>query len=1219
MSGRLVLSISLAVAAGGAVGQPGHAEEPAGRGIVVYADPDWDRAYACGESGAFAVPARAAAALVGHRVEWRGAGLIDLGAAPWPEPAPWAPGATVPRWTSLEATVRAEVPAEDTRTFLRVRAGAEEIDVHVPRRPSRAADAPLPGARVRLRGVLEPAPDPWSRPRLWVPDWSAALVVAAAPRWEALRHATVAEARALADAGDEGEVRVLARVAAPRTARSFTLAAGGAAITADLDRAELLRPDVPIEVRGFPERRRGQPFLADARWRQSGTPPSQASRREAGLAPLRRIADVRALSREEAERGYPVRLEAVATYVAPDGRSLFAQDAGGGVFVAAGTAPGVAAGDRLRVEGFTAPGRLAPVVVSSALARLGHGSLPPPLRVPPARLGAGFDDCRRVETSGHVRRVSRADGQTEIVIGVEGLRVPVHLPLELEDGAVPAVDARVRVAGVCGTAFGWSGGFDHVELFAASPDDVVVEGRSPSPDELPLVDARDLLRSGPGDRWERLVRTRGVVLHHRHGQPLFLRTGSGTVVALTRRAEPLRPGDVVDVAGFPVRGGSAPRLEDATFRRVGQGDPPAPVAATGESLLGRALDAQLTRLSATVLEVVPRETGTTLVLQAGDDVVEARGDGDLVPPPPERGTVSVTGILLPHEGALGPALHLLLRSPGDVRVVAGPLWLTTRRAAWGLAGFGAAALLALGWVATLRRRVAARTAELAAAEERYRLLAENATDVVVTTDAALRLTYVSPSVTRDAGYTPEEALSMPLERLLTPESWAALRQALERAGERPADGPAELGIEMVHKDGTRRYMHVRATPIRDAAGTIEGYRAAARDVTARRHAQQELARLATAIEQSADAIVLTDPTGKILYVNPAFERVTGYAATEVLGGNPSLLKSGAHDRAFYEAMWTTLRAGRTWEGRFTNRRKDGRLFLEDASISPVREGAEGRLIGYVAVKRDVTRQVQLEGRLAQAHKLEAIGRLAAGIAHDFNNVLAIIMSMSDLALRGTREEKTGRYVAEIRDAAVRASGLTRQILTFSRQSPSNLSAMDPRDVVGEAAGLLRHLAPEGVLVRTRLASRGRVAADATQLQQVVVNLGTNAGLAMRETGGTIDIELADAVVDATFAESHPPLRAGSCVRLLVRDGGHGMTAETLSRIFEPFFTTRSPKDGTGMGLAVVHGIVHNHGGAITVESEPGRGSTFSVYLPALPDDAATTNEAAVPSPPPAAS
>ena len=167
--------------------------------------------------------------------------------------------------------------------------------------------------------------------------------------------------------------------------------------------------------------------------------------------------------------------------------------------------------------------------------------------------------------------------------------------------------------------------------------------------------------------------------------------------------------------------------------------------------------------------------------------------------------------------------------------------------------------------------------------------------------------------------------------------------------------------------------------------------------------------------------------------------------------------------------------------------------------------------------------------------------------------------------------------------------------------------------------MLRRLVPRGVDVRARLDSTVRVAADPTQLHQVVLNLGTNAGLAMAATGGVVEVALEDARVDESFAESHEPLRPGPCLRLVVRDRGCGMTAETMSHIFEPFFTTRAPRDGTGMGLAVVHGIVHDHGGTITVESEVGRGSTFSVYLPALEppengDPAARGNGGAGPTP-----
>ena len=1173
-------------------------------GVVVYADADWQRAFLAENGRLFAAPPRAVAALPGprHSVEIVGFEVRDLGAAALSDAPPLGPLPVAgPRWVSVDAVVRVVVAAQQTRTFLRVAAPGLELDVHVPALPPAGERTPRPGARMRLRGVLEPAADAWSRPRLWVADWGEAVVTTPAALWEGVREVTIPAARTLARAGSsDDEVRLVGRVVARRSARSFTIEKDGETIAVDLDRADLVREGAPVEVRGFPSTRRGDPVVADGRWRTTGVADTQVSRRDAGLRVITGAAEIRALPRAEAERGYPVRLEATVTYASDANGHVFVQDDTGGVYVHFTSWPVAAAsGERIRLEGFTAPGGLAPMVVDPVVTHLGRVPLPKPLPVAPARLAAGFDDCRRVATSGYVRCIRRGERETEMVLGVEGLRFPVHLPLEVEDAALPPLDARVRVAAVCGTAFNWRSLFDHVELYAVGAGDIFVEELPGDPFALPLSPARDLLRTSD-DRWDRLVRMHGVVLYHRDGQPLYLRTPSGTVVAETSRAEPLVPGDEVDVVGFPAPGGSTARLEDATFRRVAAGPPPEPMADGGQ-FYGRGLDADLVRLRATLMEVVRQESGATLVLQAADGVVEARGTGDLDPAPPDGSTLEVTGILLPHDPGAGsaPAVHLVLRSPADVRLLSRPPWLTQGRAVRAVVSLAAAALLAFAWVVTLRRRVAARTAELAKAEERYRLLADNASDVIVTTDADLRLTYVSPSVTRDSGYTKEETLAMSLERLVTPESWAHLRSALERAGERSDDEPVELGIEMVRKDGTHRFLHVRAQAMRDASGRLTGYCAAARDVTARRQTERELARLATAIAQSADAIVLTDPQGTILYVNPAFERVTGYAGSEVLGGNPSVLKSGAHDRAFYEAMWATLHSGDTWEGRFTNRRKDGRLFLEDASISPVRDGAGG-LIGYVAVKRDVTRQVQLEGQLAQARKMEAIGRLAAGIAHDFNNVLAIILSLSDLALqRGDENARTRKCVDGIREAALRAGGLTRQILTFSRQSPAAVQPLDPREVVGEAAGMLRHLVPGGVDVRARLDSTVRVAADPTQLHQVVLNLGTNAGLAMAANGGVVEVALEDAHVDVPFAESHVPLRAGPCLRLVVRDRGCGMSAETMSHIFEPFFTTRAPRDGTGMGLAVVHGIVHNHGGAITVESEVGRGSTFSVYLPAL--------------------
>jgi PAS domain S-box-containing protein len=1180
------------------------AEVQRATGVVVYSDPAWGRLFLHDGRRILDVAAEAIPRLPGPRrqVEVDGPLVRDLGPASLPEATPLA---ALPaeedglQWVTLEGRVRAAVDELGTRALLRVATHGRLVDAHVP--APLPEGAPRAGARVRLVGVLEPPGDAWSRPRLWVGDWSEAVVTAPSPPWESVRRVTISEAHALASSVFEDEVRLVAPILAWRSQRSFKVGDGGDTISVpELANPDPVRDGRTLEIRGFPTIRHGESVIADARWRSIGPAASELSRHEDGLPTLTRVSQVRGLSRAEAERGYPVRLDAVATYVSRTIGHLFVQDETGGLYVnGGGRDSGVAAGDRVRVIGFTAPGGLAAMVTGPTVHRLGPARLPEAMPVSSARLSAGYDDCRRVRVSGVVRGVAPDDEGALLLLGFEGQRVPVHLPPSAKEGGLPPVDARVSISGVCGTHFNRRGLFDRVELFVASASDVAIEERPAPPFTLPVVPAGDLLRSGTGGRWDRLVRTRAVVLHHGEGQPLYLRGSAGTVIAETDSAQPLVPGDEVDVVGFPAPTPSTPRLEDSFFRVVAHGPPPEPVALGGAGVLGPALDAELARFQATLVEVVQTDTGTSLILQGADQVIEALGEGELRPRPPDGSRLEVTGILLADERSGSPHARLLLRGPRDVRLVARPPWLTPRRAALMAGALAAAALVALAWVLTLRRRVRARTSELWAAEERYRLLADNASDVILTTDEALRLTYVSPSVVHDLGYTPEEALALPLERIVAPESWELLRSALARAGDTP--GQADLELEVLRKDGASRWMHVRTSALRSAAGERTGFLAAARDVTARRSAQRELARLAAAIEQSVDTVVLTDPAGVILYVNPAFERTTGYAAAEVLGRKPAVWKSGVHDRPFYDALWATLRAGRTWEGRFTNRRRDGQLFLEDASISPVVDRREGRLIGFVAVKRDVTRQVQLEGQVAQAQKMEALGRLAAGIAHDFNNVLAIVLSLADLALQpGRSPERIGSYLGGIREAVLRASGLTRQILTFSRQSPAQMQEIDPKQVVAEAVRMLRLLLPPGVQVRERLESTARLTADATQLQQIVVNLGTNAGLAMRDKGGTVEIGLEDALVDEAFAESHPPLRAGACLRLVVSDRGCGMSHATIARIFEPFFSTRASRDGTGMGLAVVHGVVHGHGGTITVMSEEGRGSTFCVYLPALP-------------------
>jgi PAS domain S-box-containing protein len=493
-----------------------------------------------------------------------------------------------------------------------------------------------------------------------------------------------------------------------------------------------------------------------------------------------------------------------------------------------------------------------------------------------------------------------------------------------------------------------------------------------------------------------------------------------------------------------------------------------------------------------------------------------------------------------------------------------------------------------------------------ASEERYRLLAENVMDVILVADAGLNLVYVSPSVTRLTNYTVTEVLSRGLEGMVPPplvdRTRAALTELLSSDHEGQPAAARTLDLELRRKDGAPIRTEVTVSVVREPGKvSLLGI---ARDVTERRRAEAQLARLATAVEQAAESMVITDASGAIQYVNPSFERVTGYSRAEVVGSNPRVLRSGIHPPAFYRDLWGTISTGGVWRGRITNRRKDGELIQEEGTISPIRD-PEGCIIGYVSAKYDVTEQANTEARLAQAQKMESIGRLAGGIAHDFNNILAAILGFVELLDRASLQpEKLRRYVRGIGEASWRAADLTKQILTFSRQGSLERRPLEFGSVVKEALKLMRAALPSTIEIREETSCEAVVVANATQLHQVVVNLCTNAGHAMRDQGGVLDVSVAEVEVDAAMVEVCPPLVPGPHVRLTVSDTGRGMTPEVMPRIFDPFFTTRGQGEGTGMGLAVVHGIVEDNGGTITVSSQPGVGSRFRVFLPAIAGEAA---------------
>ncbi len=383
----------------------------------------------------------------------------------------------------------------------------------------------------------------------------------------------------------------------------------------------------------------------------------------------------------------------------------------------------------------------------------------------------------------------------------------------------------------------------------------------------------------------------------------------------------------------------------------------------------------------------------------------------------------------------------------------------------------------------------------------------------------------------------------------------------------------------------------------DAEGKLLRLVGIAQDITERKQADSERERLIMAIEQVNEAVAITDHEGTIQYVNPAFVTMTGYTPQQAIGQNCHILKSGRQDKAFYHNLWETISSGRTWTGRMVNKRRGGLLYTEESTISPVLDFS-GKIVNYVAVKRDITEHLRLSDHLAHAQKMESVGQLAGGVAHDFNNMLGIILGYAEIALEdagpGTplHEQLTG-----IRKAARRSADITRQLLAFARRQTINPKVIDLNETVGSMLTMLQRIVGENIdLAWLPAENLQPVKMDPVQIDQILANLVVNARDAITN-GGKVTIATENVVCDAAYCAAQGGLAPGEYVMLSVSDNGCGMNQKTRNRIFEPFFTTKVFGKGTGLGLATVYGIVKQNDGFINIYSEPGLGATFKIYIP----------------------
>jgi PAS domain S-box-containing protein len=425
------------------------------------------------------------------------------------------------------------------------------------------------------------------------------------------------------------------------------------------------------------------------------------------------------------------------------------------------------------------------------------------------------------------------------------------------------------------------------------------------------------------------------------------------------------------------------------------------------------------------------------------------------------------------------------------------------------------------------------------------------------------------------------------------------RQRSDQEAQRALRGETDFNTEfrVLWPDGSTHYLRSIGTVQRDATGNALRMIGTSWDITQQRLGEETQARLMLAIDQSAESIVFTDINGTILYVNQGFETASGYTRAEAIGQNPRVLKSGKHPGDYYKTMWETIMRGETWHGRFSNQRKDGTIYEEDATISPIRN-SQGQITGFVAVKRDTTREALLERQLLEAQKMQAIGQLAGGVAHDFNNILAAFILQLDL-LKGdsTLKPSVQDALQNLHNGAERAAGLTAQLLMFSRRKAVQKKLIELNALLEDELKMLRRLLGEHIDLSIRAQTGDAwLEADPGMIGQVVMNLCLNARDAMPK-GGRLTVGISVLHLDSGQTR-HIEARAGTFVCLSITDEGCGMDLPLQARIFEPFFTTKAIGKGTGLGLASVYGIVKQHEGWIELSSEVGKGSQFQVYLPA---------------------
>jgi len=494
--------------------------------------------------------------------------------------------------------------------------------------------------------------------------------------------------------------------------------------------------------------------------------------------------------------------------------------------------------------------------------------------------------------------------------------------------------------------------------------------------------------------------------------------------------------------------------------------------------------------------------------------------------------------------------------------------------------------------------------ELSESEKKYRDLIDSAPDLRYRTDMEGRIVFASQSVFGLSGYTVEEAIGMKMaeEIYINPEERENFLQMLQKNGI-----IIDFEAQLKHKNGSIWWASTNAKFSKDTAGNIIGVEGVTRDITKRKLTEEKLSLQSGIITRMSEGVFMVNEDSIIVYTNPAFERMFGYDSDEMIGFHVSNLNAPTEKSSeeTAEEILKILNNTGKWIGEIQNIKKDGTTFWSSANVTILDHQKYGK--AFISVQTDISELKQtkdekkeLENKLQQAQKMESIGNLAGGIAHDFNNLLFPIIGMSEMLLEDLPEDSLEYENAEeIFQAGKRAGDLVKQILAFSRQSEHKMSPVRVQNVLKEVLKLSRSTIPTNIEIQQNIQQDcGLVMADPTQIHQIGMNLITNAFHAIEGKNGTIDIELKEIILKDNELSGRD-LQPGQYIKLSVSDNGIGMSEDTILKIFEPYYTTKEQGKGTGLGLAVLYGIVKEHKGEINVYSELGKGTAFNVYLPIM--------------------